>query len=160
MDDATLSLCAQWGRYRHPSMWPPTLTVSPNPIIHQIISSNAGISLSSLLIEWKKCMSPTMADKNIDMLNFKAYIRCFPMYLMLRRGRVDFVYFKSTIPPRHTLTNEQVVMYMRSSGLDCLLFAATRDTLEKGDSGLLAVAQTFARFAVASTHSTAARSGP
>lgn len=113
-------LFAHWGRYRNPSLWPELMKVSPDVLVYHIVKSHpAGLSLSALMVAYKTSVG---SKANLDMLNLKAYLRCFPFHFRFTRvGTIDYIH--DALAPVAPMSDKE---YMRMYGLDTLLAQAIR----------------------------------
>jgi len=82
-------LCA-WGEHRTASEWPPEL-VAPGPIpsvVDALLSTRTrSLTLPQLITAIKERTGGGACGKALDMLNLKAYIRCFPTLFVVHSGR-------------------------------------------------------------------------
>ena len=125
-------LLLTWRQYREPRMWPASLTVTLHPVVRHILERVTDVSLSALLIEWKR-LDPDMARASIDILNLKAYLRCFKAVCQLRRhNRVDYARLLMCPNVRPAITDHHVAAYVRMHGIDAVFFGAMREALALG----------------------------
>ena len=101
-------LCS-WGQHRTTADWPPELLAfGPLPALHDalITSHTYSLTLPQLVTALKERAGSYNQGKAIDMLNLKAYVRCFPLY-HLRSGRtplgrpLDVVEMRMPMPAAH-----------------------------------------------------------
>ena len=82
-------LCA-WGEHRAASEWPAGL-VGPGPmpaLVDALLATRARLlTLSQLITAIKERTGGGPAGRALDMLNLKAYVRCFPSLFYLHSGR-------------------------------------------------------------------------
>lgn len=99
-DVASVLFCfAQWGQYRHKSLWPAQLTQKLMPVISAQMDASRCVSLPEILSNVKRFHN---AGGIYDMLNLKAYIDCFTdinHFTATRKGKRVDLYTTYCIPP-------------------------------------------------------------
>lgn len=106
------AMLAEWGQFRHPSAWPYHCKLAPDALVYHIVKSHpSGLSLSGLMVVFKASVG---CKANLDMLNLKAYLQCFPHHFrFMRVGQIDYIHDAlATLEP---MSDKE---YMRLYGLD------------------------------------------